>query len=81
MPEPQSSWADEIDETGDTTVTATLPPTSEKLVGDSEKIITSWKFNDDGKKVRKVLGFPASYLNFILTALCREMSRGEFTNF
>ena len=51
MPEPQqSSWADEIEE-GDI---SSLPAPSEKYIGDSEKIVTTWSFNDDGKKVKKV---------------------------
>jgi len=50
MPEPVgSSWADEIEE-GDTT---TLPPSSEKVKGDT-KIVTDYMFNEDGKKVKVV---------------------------
>jgi len=50
MPEPVgSSWADEIEE-GDST---TLPPSSEKIKGDT-KIVTDYSFNDDGKKVKVV---------------------------
>jgi len=50
MPEPvQSSWADEIEE-GDST---TLPPSSEKIKGDT-KIVTDYNFNEDGKKVKVV---------------------------
>jgi translation initiation factor 3 subunit G len=53
MPEPeaivQSSWADEIEEKDVTT----LPPPTEKIVG-NEKIITQFAFNDDGKKVKIV---------------------------
>jgi len=44
-----SSWADEIEE-GDTT---TLPPSSEKVKGDT-KIVTDYMFNEDGKKVKVV---------------------------
>jgi len=50
MPEPVgSSWADEIEE-GDTT---TLPPSSEKIKGDT-KIVTEYMFNEDNKKVKVV---------------------------
>jgi len=50
MPEPiGSSWADEIEE-GDT---STLPPISEKISGNS-KIVTSFHFNDEKKKVKTV---------------------------
>lgn len=50
MPEPvASSWADEIEE-GDT---STLPPSSEKIKGDT-KIVTDYSFNEDGKKVKTV---------------------------
>jgi len=49
MPEPISSWADEIEE-GDATV---LPPTSEKIKGDI-KTVTDYMFNEDGKKVKVV---------------------------
>ena len=52
MPEPepvQSSWADEIDEVD----VSTLPPPSEKIQGDN-KIVTSFKFNEEGKKVKVV---------------------------
>jgi len=49
MPEPVSSWADEIEE-GDP---AALPPSSEKIKGDT-KIVTDYAFNDDGKKVKIV---------------------------
>ena len=44
-----SSWADEIEE-GDTT---TLPPSSEKIKGDT-KIVTEYMFNEDKKKVKVV---------------------------
>ena len=51
MPEPQqSSWADDIEE-GDI---SSLPAPSEKYIGDSEKIVTTWSFNEDGKRVKKV---------------------------
>ncbi len=51
MPEPQqSSWADEIEE-GDI---SSLPAASEKMVSDTEKILTTWSFNDEGKKVKTV---------------------------
>lgn len=50
MPEPVgSSWADEIEE-GDTT---TLPPSSEKIKGDT-KIVTEYMFNEENKKVKVV---------------------------
>lgn len=50
MPEPvASSWADEIEE-GDT---STLPPSSEKIKGDT-KVVTDYSFNEDGKKVKTV---------------------------
>eukprot|EP00092_Neocalanus_flemingeri_P050293 GFUD01058093.1.p1 GENE.GFUD01058093.1~~GFUD01058093.1.p1 ORF type:complete len:297 (-),score=92.37 GFUD01058093.1:109-999(-) len=50
MPEPVgSSWADEIEE-GDTT---TLPPSSEKIKGDT-KVVTEYMFNEDNKKVKVV---------------------------
>jgi len=50
MPEPVgSSWADEIEE-GDTT---TLPPSSTVVKGDT-KVVTDYKFNEDGKKVKVV---------------------------
>ena len=45
----QSSWADEIEEVDE----STLPPPSEKMLGDN-KIVTSFKFNEDGKKVKVV---------------------------
>ena len=45
MPEPVgSSWANEINE-GDTT---TLPPSSEKIKGDT-KIVTEYMFKEDNK--------------------------------
>ena len=43
----QSSWADEIEEVDE----STLPPPMEKIQGDY-KIVTSYKFNEDGKKVK-----------------------------
>jgi len=50
MPEPvASSWADEIEE-GDT---STLPPSSEKIKGDT-KVVTDYSFNEEGKKVKTV---------------------------
>jgi len=49
MPEPISSWADEIEE-GDASV---LPPSSEKIKGDT-KTVTDYMFNEDGKKVKVV---------------------------
>lgn len=49
MPEPISSWADEIEE-GDVTV---LPASSEKIKGDT-KTVTDYIFNEDGKKVKVV---------------------------
>ena len=50
MPEPVgSSWADEIEE-GDVT---TLPPSSEKIKGDT-KMVTDYSFNEDNKKVKTV---------------------------
>jgi len=49
MPEPISSWADEIEE-GDATV---LPASSEKIKGDI-KTVTDYMFNEDGKKVKVV---------------------------
>ena len=47
MPTEMSSWADEIDETD---LTAILPPSSEKVVG-NKKITTEYSHNEDGKKV------------------------------
>ena len=47
MPTEMSSWADEIDET-DTSLS--LPPPSEKWVG-NQKITTEYSHNDEGKKV------------------------------
>jgi len=50
MPEPVgSSWADEIEE-GDT---STLPPSSERVKGDT-KVVTDYSFNEDGKKVKTI---------------------------
>lgn len=50
MPEPmvQSSWADEIEE-GDI---STLPAPSEKMIDANTKVVTSWSFNEDDKKVK-----------------------------
>jgi translation initiation factor 3 subunit G len=47
-----SSWADEIDEDE----TTTLPPPSEKVIGDT-KILTEYTINDDGKKTKIVRTF------------------------
>lgn len=53
MPEPVgSSWADEIEE-GDA---SSLPPASEKIKGDI-KMITSYSFNADQKKVKTVRSY------------------------
>ena len=51
MPTEMSSWADEIDET-DTSLS--LPPPSEKWVG-NQKITTEYSHNDEGKKVGNFL--------------------------
>jgi len=53
MPTEMSSWADEIDET-DTSLS--LPPPSEKWVG-NQKITTEYSHNDEGKKVRIIRTF------------------------
>lgn len=54
MPEPhdmqQSSWADEIEE-GDV---STLPTLTEKMVGKDTKVVTSYSFNEDNKKVKTI---------------------------
>ena len=51
MPTEMSSWADEIDET-DTSLS--LPPPSEKWVG-NQKITTEYSHNDEGKKVGNLI--------------------------
>nr|QBH74178.1 eukaryotic translation initiation factor 3 subunit G [Carausius morosus] len=48
-----TSWADEVEEEG---TTGSLPPSSE-VINNGYKIITEYKFNDDGKKVKVVRTF------------------------
>jgi len=52
MPEPVSSWADEI-ENNDAT---SLPPTREEVKG-NVKVVTEFKLNEDGKKVKIVRNY------------------------
>eukprot|EP00088_Acartia_fossae_P049119 TRINITY_DN5387_c0_g1_i1.p1 TRINITY_DN5387_c0_g1~~TRINITY_DN5387_c0_g1_i1.p1 ORF type:complete len:289 (-),score=79.24 TRINITY_DN5387_c0_g1_i1:530-1396(-) len=49
MPEPVSSWADDIDE-NDASI---LPSPKEEIKGDT-KIVTEYSFNQDGKKVKTI---------------------------
>ena len=70
MPEPVgSSWADEIEE-GDVT---TLPPSSEKIKGDT-KMVTDYSFNEDNKKVKTVRTYKVGNYSCSCTCTCTASS-------
>jgi translation initiation factor 3 subunit G len=56
--EVKSSWADEVEEEG---TVSTLPPPTEEIQN-GFKIITEYKYNDDGKKIKVVRTFKIEHM-------------------